>query len=139
MYEHAITRGEKYKVINQNTEKYRIIGDHGKRIWISKWYFDLDEKFVLQMVEWNFDDNVSSLNIVEVTILFNNGSRRWCNITTPDKLVVHFENPRMDPPGLFIDNLIIVKSLERNDVEQTFKYLDSQGELEKATRLLDIV
>lgn len=30
VYEHAITRGEKYKVINQNTEKYRIIGDHGK-------------------------------------------------------------------------------------------------------------
>ncbi|WP_224753551.1 hypothetical protein [Paenibacillus terricola] len=138
VYEHALTRGNKYKVINQENAKYRIKGDHGKRVWINQAYFDLGEVFVLQMMDWKFDDDILSWNIIEVTIVFNDGSSRWCNMTTPEKLVEHFKNPMTHPLGLFMDKLIIMKTLEKDDVEQTLRYLDSQGELEKATRPLNL-
>ncbi|WP_127534001.1 hypothetical protein [Paenibacillus kobensis] len=136
VYKYALTRGKAYKVVDQDADKYRIIGDHGRRIWISKGYFETGEVPVMQMIDWKFDDDIMEWNIVEVTISFNNGSRRWCNMTTPDKLVEHFNHSMMDPPGMYIDNLIIMKSLDIDDVEQTLRYLDSQGELVGASRFL---
>lgn len=134
VYIHALTRGKHYDVVELKDDKYRIVGDHGKRVWISKSHFELGEVYVLQMQDWKFDDDITNWNIVEVTISFNNGSHRWCNMTTPGKLLEHFKNPMMEPPGIFMEHLIIMKSLDTNDVEKTLKYLDSQGELEKATK-----
>lgn len=133
-----MTRGKQYEIVDQDRDKYRIIGDHGKRVWINHSYFYLGHVFVLQMTDWKFDDEITEWNFVEVTISLNNGSRRWCNVTTPEKLVEHFMNPMMDPPGFYMEHLIIMKSLDTATVDQTLKHLDSQGQLEKATIPLSV-
>jgi hypothetical protein len=35
----------------------------------------------------------------------------------------------MEPPGLYMKHLIIMKAMNKEDVEATFRYLDSQNEL----------
>ncbi|OWR32299.1 hypothetical protein CDO73_01435 [Saccharibacillus sp. O23] len=137
VYKHALTRGKPYEIIDYANDKYRIIGDHGRRVWVSQLYFDMGKVLLLHMKEWKFDDEIKDWDIIEVTITFDNGTRRWCHMTTPEKLVEHFKNPMMDPPGFFMKHLIIMKSLEITEVEQTLRYLDSQGELEEATKPLE--
>lgn len=36
VYTHALTRGNKYILKNEVGDKYRIIGNYGKAVWISK-------------------------------------------------------------------------------------------------------
>ena len=38
-YAHALTRGKEYVVENTDENKFRIVGDHGRKVWISKDYF----------------------------------------------------------------------------------------------------
>ncbi|MNK96286.1 hypothetical protein D3C87_1165590 [compost metagenome] len=133
VYTHALTRGKHYDVVGHDEGRYRIVGDHGRRVWISQSYFELGLVPILIMIDWKFDDDVTAVNIVEVTITFNDGSQRWCNMSTPEGLVEHFKNPMMEPPGMHSRHLIIMKTLDYNDVEKMLKDLDSQGEPEEIT------
>ncbi|UHA76074.1 hypothetical protein KIK04_14405 [Paenibacillus sp. 481] len=85
------------------------------------------------MKDWRFDDNTETERFVEVTITFNDGSKRWCILTTPTKLMEYFNNESMDPPGMNIKYLIIMKTMEKEDVEKMFIHLDNQGELQEST------
>ncbi|MHA6534603.1 hypothetical protein [Paenibacillus sp. BAC0078] len=129
VYEHTLTRGKDYEVVDAVEDKYRIVGDHGRRVWISKDYFSTSNESVLIMQNWYFDDDIESNRFVEVTLSFSDGSKRWCNLTTPEKLVEHFNNEFMDPPSIHMKHLIIMKTLNTEVVEQTLKYLDNQNEL----------
>ncbi|MGO4541660.1 hypothetical protein [Paenibacillus sp. 2TAB19] len=133
VYGHAITRGNVYLVVTEDEDKYRVIGNHNKRVWISKDYFTEGEVEVPVLRHWKFDDDLDDFDLIEVTIIFSNGERRWCIITTPQRLVRHFEKPNLEPPGFNIRHLIIVKSVSKEDVDLTLRHLDEQGELEKAT------
>ncbi|WP_422657522.1 hypothetical protein ACK8P5_17400 [Paenibacillus sp. EC2-1] len=86
---------------------------------------------------WCFDDDIETECFVEVALTFNDGSRRWCILTTPDKLVEHFASNSIDPPGIHIRHLIIMKTLNWEDVENTLRHLDHQGELEALTIALN--
>lgn len=130
VYEQALTRGKVYEVIAKDEEKYRIFGDHGRRVWIPRDYFSTEQGNILIMQSWSFDGDIETDCFVEVTLTFNDGSRRWCILTTPDKLVEHFTNNCMDPPGIYMRHLIIMKTLNWEDVENTLRNLDHQGELE---------
>ncbi|EFM08807.1 hypothetical protein PaecuDRAFT_4272 [Paenibacillus curdlanolyticus YK9] len=43
VYKHALTRGQTYEIVGMDADKYRIIGYHGRRIWIGKSYFELGQ------------------------------------------------------------------------------------------------
>lgn len=129
VYEHALTRGKDYEVIDSVKDKYRIVGDQGRRVWISKANFSASKEPVLLLQHWDFDDDRESNRFVEVTLTFSDGSKRWCNLTTSKKLVEHFNNEIIDPPGIHMKHLIIMKTMNREDVELTLKHLDNQNEL----------
>lgn len=138
LYKHALTRGKVYEVFKEEDNKYRIQGNHGKRLWIDKFYFN-DSLIELPILDgWKFDDDVTDpeLNFIEVTLYFKDGSRRWCTITTPEKLIEHFKNPLIDPPGFNMQQLIIVKSLDLADIERTLRDLDNNDGLISATKPL---
>lgn len=137
VYEQALTRGNVYEVIAKDAGKYRIVGDHGRRVWIPQNYFSTDKGTILIMQSWCFDHDIETDCFVEVTLTFNDGSRRWCILTTPDKLVEHFTSNSIDPPGIHIRHLIIMKTLNWEDVENTLRHLDHQGELEALTIALN--
>jgi len=132
MYEHALTKGKVYTVFNENIRNYRIEGNHGKRVWISKFYFIEGSEEIPLLVSWNFDDDVSE-DLIDVTFSFSDGTRRWAIITTPEKLVNHFNNKKIHPPGINIHHLIILRSLNEDDVNITFKYMDQHNKLTEAT------
>lgn len=136
VYGQVITKGRSYEVITEDDEKYRIIGNQNRRIWINKYYFVEGKVDIPILQSWKFDDELESFNLIEVTITFNNGMKRWCLVTTPERLIKHFEQPNLDPPGCNIQHLIIVKTMNKEDIDRTLKYLDEQGEIEIATILL---
>ena len=136
VYGHAITKGKVYHAVAEEAERFRIIGNHNKRVWIDKYYFVDGEVEVPLLSSWKFDDPLDDFDLIEVTVTFSNGTKRWCLITTPERLVKHFEQSRLDSPGFNIQHLIIVRTIKDEDIEQTLKYLDEHGEIEKATLLL---
>jgi len=135
VYDHVLIKGKSYTIRNENEKMYKVVGEHGKTIGVDKTYFTKDS--VIMLDSWTFDDEIEDFDLVEATLIFSNGSKRWCLVTTPQKLVVHFDSENLDPPGMNIRHLIIVKSLARGDVEKTLKYLDSQDELEGASLRLE--
>ncbi|MEK4348380.1 hypothetical protein [Paenibacillus sp. FSL P4-0184] len=128
-YAHALTRGKEYVVENTDENKFRVVGDHGRKVWISNDYFCSTKENILLLQKWNFDQDIESELFVEVTLTFNDGSERWCTLTTPGNLVQYFSNNCMEPPGLYMKHLIIMKAMNKEDVEATFRYLDSHNEL----------
>ncbi|SDE67032.1 hypothetical protein SAMN04488542_101333 [Fontibacillus panacisegetis] len=136
VYEHALTRGKVYEVVDEDENKFRILGDHGRRVWISKYNFVSIEESVLIMKTWQFDDDIDKYELIEVTITFDDDSKRWCVITTPQKIVEYFDNELMNPPGINMKHLIIMKTTRAEDVEKMLKHLDNQNELIEVTKPL---
>ncbi|MNW57945.1 hypothetical protein D3C74_357830 [compost metagenome] len=136
VYEHALTRGKVYEVVDEDENKFRILGDHGRRVWISKYNFVSIEESVLIMKTWQFDDDIDKYELIEVTITFDDDSKRWCVITTPQKIVEYFDNELMNPPGINMKHLIIMKTTRTEDVEKMLKHLDNQNELIEVTKPL---
>jgi hypothetical protein len=136
VYAHALTRGNKYIVKKEDRDKYRIIGNHGKAVWISKAHFIEGNIEVPYLEKWKFDDDPKEFDLVEVTLTFSNGNERWSLVTTPQKLVNHFEK-EMEIPGLNIKHLIIAKTMDHDDIEKILKYLEANNELTEASKALE--
>jgi hypothetical protein len=114
-------------------DNYRIKGNHQKFVWISKIHFIYGAVDVPLLESWCFDDEIDECNFIDVSFTFSNGSKRWAIVTTPEKLQNHFKKENVSPPGFNTHHLIIIRSFNEEDVEFTFRTLDLQGELEKAT------
>lgn len=136
VYDHALTRGKVYEIVDEDENKYRIVGDHGRRVWISKYNFAPIEELVLIMTAWQFDDEIDNYEFIEVSVTFNDGSKRWCVITTPQKMVEYFDKELMNPPGIYIEHLIIMKTTRAEEVEIMLRHLDNQNELIELTKPL---
>lgn len=132
-YPHALTRGKVYEIAGISNGKYKIVGDHGKVVKIGPGAFIEGIVTIPAVVAWQFDDDIESTSLIEVTIRFSDGSGRWCIVTTPEKLLGHFQNQQMTPPGFNIRHLLIVRSINREDVNERIKSLESQNELNEAT------
>lgn len=135
-YGHAISKGKTYKIINEDEEKYRVKGNHGRAVWISKYYFIEGIVSIPLLESWKFDDDINDFDLVEVTLTFTDGCKRWCLVTTPQKLVKHFSSDNLDPPGFNIQHLIVNKTLDISDVDKILKHLDEQDELINASKPL---
>ena len=133
VYEHAVSKGSSYEVLEVKNENYRIKGNHGRLVWVSKIHFVEGIVEVPILLSWTFDDDINEYDFVDVTFTFTNGSKRWAIITTPEKLQKHFKRENVFPPGFNTHHLIILRSLSNEDVESTFRNLELQGRLESAT------
>jgi hypothetical protein len=128
IYEHVLSKGSVYEVVGIKNENYRIQGNHGRLVYISKTHFVEGSVEIPILASWQFDDNINEVNFIEVTFTFNDGSRRWAFVTTPEKLQSHFEG-NVYPPGLNMNHLIIIRTLNDDDVQTTFRTFDKQGQL----------
>ncbi|WP_413034529.1 hypothetical protein [Paenibacillus xylanilyticus] len=92
-----------------------------------------------RLVSWHFDDEVRSdqpgeWNWIEITIVFTDGSRRWSILYTPERLLNNLSRPDIDPPGLHMQQLIVVRSYDVNDIERVLNVFDEEDELIEASR-----
>jgi hypothetical protein len=95
----------------------------------------------MTLLNWKFDDEIQGTpdvwNWVEITLTFLDGSKRWSIINTPERLLNNLSRPNIDPPGLHIPHMIIVRSYLREDVERTLHYLEAEGELISVSKQID--
>ncbi|MBE1553064.1 hypothetical protein [Sporosarcina limicola] len=138
-YTNNLTRGKSYQVIEINGEKelIRIICDLGRHRWFPQYYFNLDGTGVVSFISWTFDDEVTVdptvTNWIEISLEMSDGSKRWCMLYTPERLLNVFKQPNIDPPGMHLKHMIIVRSYTVGDVQWTLTSLEQQDELMKAT------
>jgi len=132
-YGQALTRGKVYPAVAEETDRFRIIGDHHKKVWINKHHFAEGRVEVPVLTGWQFDDPIEDFRLVEVTVTFHNGMKRWGLLATPERLAEYFQQTQLDPPGFHLPYLIVVRTMSNEDVERTLRHLDEQGELEQAT------
>lgn len=65
---------------------------------------------------------------------FTDGSKRWSILYTPERLLNNLSRPNVDPPGLHMQQLIVVRSYEVSDVDRVLRVLDEEDELIEASR-----
>lgn len=73
-----LLKGKVYQAVAEEADRFRIIGNHNKRVWIDKHYFVDGEVEIPILSSWKFDDQLEDFDLIEVTVTFNNGTRRWC-------------------------------------------------------------
>lgn len=110
--------------------------DNGRSRWFSDSLFDLDGGAVPLLTAWRFDNPVvdelngrdETNNWVDIRLKFDNGTERWCQMATPDYLKRTLDN-NPEEPMFYARNLIIVRDLATETVEQVLGYMDRQDEL----------
>ncbi len=132
-YSHAVTRGKSYQVAQVRGEQYRIIGDHGRRVFIHRHHFVEGIVDIPHVIECRVDRSDDS-PLMEMEIRFSDGSWRWCLITTAEKLAQYFAalQPK-EVPSLHISHLIILRDIEQTTIEYVIKHMESRNELDAAT------
>ncbi|QNK55157.1 hypothetical protein [Paenibacillus sp. PAMC21692] len=91
-----------------------------------------------KLVTWRFDDEVgddpSEWNWIEITMTFNDGSKRWSILYTPERLKNNLSRVNIDPPGLYIKHMIIVRNYSKSDIQRVLEELERNNELLEASR-----
>ncbi|UOK64980.1 hypothetical protein ACMX2M_16910 [Paenibacillus polymyxa] len=67
-------------------------------------------------------------------MVFTDGSRRWSILYTPERLLNNLSRPDIDPPGLHMQQLIVVRSYEVDDIERVLNVFDEENKLIEASR-----
>lgn len=91
-----------------------------------------------RLVRWHFDDDVKADNLeewnwIEITVYFTDESRRWSILYTPERLLNNLSRPNIDPPGLHMKQLIVVRSYEVSDIDRVLKVFDEEDKLIEAS------
>lgn len=133
VYGHALRRGDVYQVRKEQNGKYRIMGQHGKAIWVDKHYFQIGRVELPMLESWVFDDDPDDMIFVELTLTFNDGSRRWCRATTPQKLIDYYREDHLQPFGIFDPHLFIMETLNPDVMQKMLIHLENRDELTQAT------
>ena len=142
-YDGKITRGKSYIVLDddKNKEIVRVWTDDGFKEWFPYYCFEFEEKCVPILLEWEFDDEViddpDEYNWIEISFSLSDGTKRWSILYTPERLSNSLKRKNIDPPGLHIQHMIIVRSYKKEDIDRVLKYLDDNNELIDASRLLN--
>ncbi|WP_090808448.1 hypothetical protein [Paenibacillus sp. 276b] len=99
----------------------------------------MNDKDRPRLISWKFDDKVESdnskeWNWVEITMNFSDDSRRWSILYTPERLLNNLSREGIDPPGLHMQQLIVVRSYSVEDIERVLIYFDEEDSLIEASR-----
>ena len=137
LYEGMLTRGKVYEVLQFDELKdcVKLVCDNGRTRLFKCSCFDFDGKPVPILTEWSFDDDPIKadsedyLTWVEVSFKLSTGQRMWCKLNTPNGLQKCLSQPHINPTGVYIPHLIIVRSYNREDVDNMLKWLDENNEL----------
>ncbi|WP_166246570.1 hypothetical protein [Paenibacillus turpanensis] len=101
----------------------------------------MSEELRPRLVSWRLDDEIGNdeneWNWIEITICFSDGTKRWSIIYTPQRLHNNLSRKNIDPPGMHIKHMIIVRRYDVEDIDRVLKALDEEDELIEASRSLD--
>ncbi|AYB43856.1 hypothetical protein V4V36_01230 [Paenibacillus lautus] len=102
---------------------------------------EIRNTYIPKLISWQFDDEVvddpDEWNWIEITMVFSDGSKRWSILYTPERLLNNLNRANIDPPGLHIKHMIIVRSYQRSDIQRVLDELDNHQELIEASKAYD--
>jgi hypothetical protein len=143
---YALTRGKRYELLAHDGEgaQVRVRADNGRCRWFPSECFDLEGGHIPILTKWRFDDPVldelngrdETNNWVDISLVFDDETRRWCQMVTPGFLKGLLEQ-RVTQPMIYARNLIVIRDLSVATVEQALTDLDQQGELFELSLPLD--
>ncbi|MFD0588733.1 hypothetical protein ACFQZE_12100 [Paenibacillus sp. GCM10027627] len=122
-------------------EQIRIKGDNNRTRWFPTGYFDDPNSSVPIIQSWKFDDEIdddseNSIELIEITITFSTGNKRWCWICTKAGLIDYIDR-NMDGSVFYLENRIVVKDFNYDVVNEALHELDQQNQIIGATRPLE--
>lgn len=133
-----LTRGQQYELISHDaeTKQVHVRADNGQSRWFAASLFDLSGGHVPVLTAWRFDDPVidplserdETNNSVDIILKFDDGTQRWCEMTTPDYLKDVLDGSTTQPMH-YPERMIIVRDLATATVEQVLVFMDQQNEL----------
>lgn len=134
-YEIHLTKRKQYDVhaIGKESKEamLRVKGDAGRLVWISELHFSLLNQPKIKTI--TLDDKIEDAknDIIEVTVLFENGMKRWLFFMTAQYLIEKLMSPNF---YFHSTKVIYVNALSEAIVEKTIRDLDQKNELMNATK-----
>jgi hypothetical protein len=133
-----LTRGKQYELLAHDKEEEQVIvcADNGRSRWFPACHFDLSGSLIPLLTAWRFDDPVideindrdETNNWVDVTLKFDDGTWRWCQMVTPDFLKGLLA-PGQSEPMFYAKNAIIVRDLTVDTVEEVLLEMEENGDI----------
>jgi hypothetical protein len=141
VYEHALSYGDQYAILEHDTEKHQVQvrGDNGKKRWFPTYCFDMTGAPAVRLVRMTIDDPLDRPS-VDVVLEFSDGQQRWCYFITPETLSRCSGYAQVDGERLLSfgsRHEIVVSSITRGLIEQSLSYMESQGKLLDCTLPID--
>lgn len=141
-----ITQGRSYPLLALDEENGRVKlrADNGRVRWFPVPYFDLHgDVSVPLLARWQFDQPVTDIatggtekdNLVEVSFMMTNHTRRWCFFVTPLYLQ-RLMQERSPEQGLYACHMIVARDLRVATVDSILREMDRQGSLLRHSLLL---
>ena len=141
-----ITHGSSYPLLALDEENARVKlrADNGRVRWLPLHYFDLQRAVSVPLLaRWQFDQPVVDIptggteknNLVEVSFMMTNHTRRWCFFVTPVYLQ-RLMQERAQEQGLYACHMIIARDLRVATIDSILREMDRQGTLLRHSLLL---
>jgi hypothetical protein len=143
VYRGALTYGKMYEIIRSDEVKrqVKVKGDNGKVRWYPCYCFDNTGKEVPMLTRiLHYDSLEKPADWIEVEIELSNGQQRWCLFITPELLAAQPNKVFMENGCLLMydtPHMIIVDALNKEIIESTLKYIQSQGALLACTKPIE--
>ena len=139
VYGNALTRGRQYEVLAERPDgQVKLRGNNQRARWYPAYAFAGEGEGVPTLVRWWFEHaGITDIPLDEwedVEFELSDGTLRWCSFVTPLHLKRLLESPDRLEPGIWVPQVIVVRSLEPTVVEAMLRHLDDHGELLQASR-----
>jgi len=151
VYEDALTRGLKYKVLEIDEEKQqvKIKGDNGRTRWFPINCFDLTgadvpeiESIWIEAEEWPPDEWNPLTDDTDVTVKLTDGTCWVASFFTYQRIRTIVEESKMSGEFLhgkyfWISDMILVDEVSRERIEEVVKHLLSEDMFQEVFRRCD--
>ncbi|SNR14479.1 hypothetical protein [Tenacibaculum jejuense] len=130
LYADHITKRKRYFIKDVKTDQFRILNNNNKLVWIPSYCFTNYK--APEIISINIDDEINDKynSCIEVTIKFDDGSKRWAIFMTINHLNNLFNEYRDYVTG---NRLILTKEINENMIKKAIHELDKQNELYENT------
>ncbi len=146
VYHKALSRGRKYKIIDESTDKIKLEGNDGRIRWFPKYSFIPGEEMPPCIKSWEYasrpadtfsTDGVNDHIIYQILITLNDMRQAICLVATPliiGNLLSHDSGEKV----IWAPNLIIVNAIDDKIIDEALLELERRDELMDVIKLVDI-
>jgi len=133
VYSQHITKRRSYEIVDSKEDQIRIKSNKGKLVWLPSHCFTEDR--IPEITSIDIDDEIDDPenDVVEVTISFDSGEKRWVTFSTIQWLYQLLDE---NTDYVLGTGFIILKEMNRKNIEIAISDLDKQHKLIEVSQKL---